>query len=65
MFKVGDKVRFVKLIGDATHESIKIGDVGTVVFIARDEFDEYPIELKINEFYDYGFKEEELELVIE
>lgn len=59
-FKVGDKVEVIKLIEDSA--IVKVGDVGTVVEIGKDG-SEYPIRLKINKQTDYGFTEEELELV--
>lgn len=57
-FKVGDKVRVVRNNGD-DFDGIKIGDTGEVVEICKGK---YPIYLKINNHYEYGFKEEELEL---
>lgn len=57
-FKVGDKVRVVRNNGD-DFDGIKIGDTGEVVEICKEK---YPIYLKINNHYEYGFKEEELEL---
>lgn len=59
-FKIGDKVRIIKNTGDE-FDKIEIGDIGEVVDIC--ERDTYPIYIKTNNHSDYGFKEDELELV--
>lgn len=59
-FKIGDKVRAIKQIYDCYVANI--GDVGVVTNVQNDSY-YFPIELKINNEEDYGFKEDELELV--
>lgn len=58
-FKVGDRVRVVKVYGTITHYNT--GQIGTVVSITL--VDTYPVEVKLDDSETNHFKEEELELV--
>lgn len=58
-FKKGDKVKVIKL--KEVSFIVEIGDIGIVENI--DEENKYPIRVKINNEEDYGFKEDELEVV--
>ena len=62
-FKVGDKVRVVKNTTEDEFDDVRIGDVGIVVDVFQSG--EFQVFLKIGEHDEYGFKEEELELIKE
>lgn len=62
-FKVGDKVRVVKNATEDEFDDVRIGDVGIVVDVFQSG--KYQVFLKIGEYDEYGFKEEELELIKE
>jgi|GEM_PF-5404512 len=58
-FKVGDTVKFVKVVG--VDSKVSLGSVGKIVEINKGL--EYPIYCDIDDEPHYGFKPEELELV--
>ena len=60
-FHVGDKVEFVKQVGDDC--DIPLGSIGVIIDIDKN-YIKYPIECEFEDRdMNYGFKLEELELV--
>lgn len=58
-FKVGDKVKVVKIIDEES--KVNIGSIGEI--IDTDDFDNFPIRCNFHNEKDYGFKPQELEII--